>query len=119
MADRVTHPNPKRNPDLADLIVAVACAFGVIATLLFLAVMPVNRHLAGARDYVIYWATGQQLAHHANPYDPGQMRQLEHDAGFAGKAYLVNYMRNPPWGLPSLCLWVSPERKPPLCPGPS
>lgn len=100
MADRGAHPKPKRNPDLADLIVAVACAFGLTTTLLFLAVMPTNRHLAGARDFVIYWATGQQLAHHANPYDPDQMRQLEHGAGFAGKAYLVNYMRNPPWGLP-------------------
>jgi len=100
MADRSASPATKRNPDLADLIVAVACALSVATTLLFLAVMPTNRHLAGARDFVIYWATGQQLAHHANPYDPDQMRQLEHGAGFAGKADLVNYMRNPPWGLP-------------------
>ena len=100
MADRSASPATKRNPDLADLIVAVACALSVATTLLFLAVMPTNRHLAGARDFVIYWATGQQLARHANPYDPDQMRQLEHGAGFAGKADLVNYMRNPPWGLP-------------------
>jgi len=95
------HPLPvKRHPQFASLVIAIACAFGIATTLLFLAIMPVSRHLAGARDYVIYWATGQQLAHHANPYDPDQMRQLEHSAGFAGKASLVNYMRNPPWGLP-------------------
>lgn len=100
MADGSADSRTKRHPDLADLTIAVACALGAVTTLLFLAVMPMNRHLAGARDFVIYWATGQQLAHHANPYDPDQMRQLEHGAGFAGKAELVNYMRNPPWGLP-------------------
>ncbi len=100
MADRTAPPGTKRNPDLADLIVAVACAVGLTTTLMFLVAMPLNRHLAGARDFVIYWATGQQLAHHANPYDPDQMRAREHGAGFAGKASLVNYMRNPPWGLP-------------------
>jgi hypothetical protein len=93
-------PEKKRKADYADVIVAAGCALGVAITLLFLAVMPLNRHLAGARDYVIYWATGQQLAHHGNPYDPDRMRALEHGAGFAGKAELVNYMRNPPWGLP-------------------
>jgi hypothetical protein len=100
MADRSAASQAKRNPDLADLTIAVACALGAATTLLFLAIMPLNRHLAGARDFVIYWATGQQLAHHASPYDPDQMRALEHGAGFSGKAYLVNYMRNPPWGLP-------------------
>jgi hypothetical protein len=90
----------KNKADFADLTIAVACALAVATTALFLAVMPLNRHLAGARDFVIYWATGQQLAHHANPYDPDGMRQLEHSAGFAGQASLVNYMRNPPWGLP-------------------
>jgi hypothetical protein len=99
MAERAPSSS-KTKPDLADLTIAIACALAVATTALFLAVIPLNRHLAGARDFVIYWATGQQLAHHANPYDPDRMRQLEHGAGFAGQASLVNYMRNPPWGLP-------------------
>lgn len=94
-------PSPtKRKAGLDDLIIAVACALAVAVTTLFLSILPFNQHLAGARDFVIYWATGQQLAHHANPYDPDQMRALEHGAGFSGEASLVNYMRNPPWGLP-------------------
>ena len=86
--------------DFADLAIVAACALAIVSTTLFLAVMTLDRHLAGARDFVIYWATGQQLVHHGNPYDPTTMRALEHGAGFAGKASLVNYMRNPPWGLP-------------------
>jgi hypothetical protein len=100
MAEGNTVSGAKKKSDLADFVIAIACALGIATTLLFLALLPVSRHLAGARDYVIYWATGQQLTHHANPYDPDQMRQLEHSAGFAGQASLVNYMRNPPWGLP-------------------
>lgn len=90
----------KSKSDIADVAIVAACALAILSTTLFLAVMTLNRHLAGARDYVIYWATGQQLVHHGNPYDPTTMRSLEHGAGFAGKASLVNYMRNPPWGLP-------------------
>lgn len=99
MGDSGDHATRKK-ADFADLIIAIACALAVTSTTLFLGVMPLNRHLAGARDFVIYWATGQQLVHHGNPYDPDVMRQLEHDAGFAGQASLVNFMRNPPWGLP-------------------
>lgn len=91
---------PKTKSDFADVAIVVACALAILSTTLFLAVMTLDRHLSGARDFVIYWATGQQLAHHGNPYDPATMRALEHGAGFAGKAELVNYMRNPPWGLP-------------------
>lgn len=90
----------KPKGDFADVAIVTACALAILSTALFLAVMPLDRHLAGARDFVIYWATGQQLAHHGNPYDPVVMRALEHGAGFSGKASLVNYMRNPPWGLP-------------------
>jgi hypothetical protein len=39
-------------------------------TALFLGVMPLT-DMAGKRDFVVYWATGQQLVHHANPYDQG------------------------------------------------
>ena len=77
MGDAANPPKTKLKADYADVIVVAGCALGAAITLLFLAVMPVNRHLAGARDYVIYWATGQQLAHHGNPYDPERMRALE------------------------------------------
>jgi hypothetical protein len=60
--------------------------------------VPFTGNIAGARDFVVYWATGQQLVHHANPYDPESMGRIERSAGLAA-GYGVLYMRNPPWGL--------------------
>jgi hypothetical protein len=62
--------------------------------------MPFNPHLAGSRDFLVYWSTGQQLVHHANPYDWNALHSLEHSAGFTGDASAVAHMRNPPWMLP-------------------
>ncbi|MFP5228592.1 MAG: glycosyltransferase 87 family protein [Acidobacteriota bacterium] len=94
-----THlPAAKKKPDVAELAAALACALGVAITSLFLAVLPLIHHLAVSRDFVVYWATGQQLVHHGNPYDATDMGQTEHGAGFEGKG--VYYMRNPPWSLP-------------------
>jgi len=50
---------------------------------------------AAARDFISYWAAGQQLTHSANPYDFGAVRELELAAGRnANEPLLV--MRNPP-----------------------
>jgi hypothetical protein len=51
------------------------------------------------RDYVFYWAAGQQLAHHANPYDAAANTQLERAAGLPQNLN-PGVMRNPPWALP-------------------
>lgn len=41
-----------------------------------------TENTAGNRDFVSYWATGQQLVHRANPFDgPGVLR-IEQGAGF-------------------------------------
>lgn len=90
-------PVSKKN-DVAVLLIAVACALGVVFTILFLSILPFNRNIVARRDYIVYWATGQQLAHHANPYDPDALNRLEHEAGFQGAASY--YMRNAPWALP-------------------
>ena len=66
--------------------------------LLFLSALPVNRDLAAKRDFITYWATGQQLVHHGNPYDAAAVSRIERDAGFQGGASY--YMRNAPWALP-------------------
>ncbi|MGA3373719.1 MAG: glycosyltransferase family 87 protein [Terracidiphilus sp.] len=53
---------------------------------------------AAERDFISYWAAGQQLAHGANPYDFGAVRSLELGAGReTGEALLM--MRNPPVAL--------------------
>lgn len=98
MVDSFPQPSSKKKADYADLLIALACGLTIASTALFLALLPLAQHLAGSRDFVVYWATGQQLAHHANPFDTAAMGQLEHAAGFTGKGSY--FMRNPPWSLP-------------------
>lgn len=88
----------KNQQDLSVLLIAMACAVGVLFTTLFLCVMPFNRAMVARRDYIVYWATGQQLARHENPYAPAGLSKIEHDAGFPGRSSY--YMRNAPWALP-------------------
>jgi hypothetical protein len=89
----------KRESDFAEISVATAggLAFALIA--IFLCVVPLSGNATSTRDYVVFWATGQQLVHHANPYDPVAMDRLERAAGLAPE-YGILYMRNPPWALP-------------------
>src|ERR1035441_5485091 len=60
---------------------------------------------AGRRDFICYWAAGQQLIHGANPYDGAATYALElgsaHDLSFTG------IMRNPPEAL----FLALPDRK--------
>ncbi|HEX3661141.1 MAG TPA: glycosyltransferase 87 family protein [Acidobacteriaceae bacterium] len=84
--------------DVAGIAIAIAAALAFTSTALFLAVMPLVRTLAGSRDFVVYWATGQQLVHHANPFDPNLMWTVEHSTGFGAPGSF--FMRNPPWSLP-------------------
>ena len=87
-----------RRFDFAGLILGVSCALGVISTVIILVLMPVNRHFAVSRDFIVYWASGQQLTHHGNPFDPQRMSRTEHAGGFDRSGSF--YMRNPPWSLP-------------------
>jgi hypothetical protein len=88
----------KKERDFTVLSIAVACALGVVFTTLFLSIMPFNRAIVARRDFIVYWATGQQLVHQGNPYDPGALNRIERDAGFRGPGSY--YMRNAPWALP-------------------
>src|ERR1700677_3555790 len=89
----------KTSRDVVELSIAIVCGLAFAFTALFLCVVPLSGSIAGSRDYVVFWATGQQLIHHANPYDLAAMSQLERSAGLnVGRSAL--FMRNPPWGLP-------------------
>lgn len=88
-----------QKPDFAELSIALAGGLAFTLTTLFLCVAPLTGKIAGARDFVVYWATGQQLAAHANPYEAEAIGRLEHGAGL-DPGYGTLYMRNPPWGLP-------------------
>lgn len=89
----------KREYDIAEFAIALVSGLALAITALFLCVAPLTGNIAGARDFVVYWATGQQLVHHANPYDVDGMMRIERGAGLPGE-YGVLFMRNPPWALP-------------------
>ena len=85
---------------LSRLGIATVCglAFGLVCTLFAFALV---RHDGGQDcEYIVYWATSQQVVHHANPYDQGALFQLEQSKGLPTRR--VYYMRNPPWALPLL-----------------
>jgi hypothetical protein len=84
--------------DFAQFSIAVVAGLALALTLLFFFAIPIAGNLAGARDFVSYWATGRQLVHHGNPYDRDAIAALEHSAGLNVRVVLI--MRNPPWALP-------------------
>ncbi len=84
--------------DFSALFIGIACALGVVFTILFLSVLSFNPATIARRDFIVYWATGRQLIQHGNPYDPAAINQIERDAGFRGPGAF--YMRNTPWALP-------------------
>ncbi len=92
-------PAGKTNYDVAELSIALVSGLTLAIVALFLCVAPLTGQIAGARDFVVYWATGQQLVHHANPYDGDAMMRIERGAGLPA-GYGVLFMRNPPWALP-------------------
>ena len=85
--------------NLAELSIALVSGLALALTALFLCVVPLTGKNSGARDFVVYWSTAQQLVHHANPYDREAMLRIERSAGLAA-GYGALFMRNPPWGLP-------------------
>jgi hypothetical protein len=98
MADRTRLPAVGAERDYVGVSIAVVSGLALAITALFLFAVPLSGHMTGSRDFVAYWATGQQLVHHANPYDRDAMMRLEHSAGLAANGVLL--MRNPPWALP-------------------
>ena len=85
----------KPKPDFAELSIAVVGGLALALIALFLCVVPLTGEVASGRDFVVYWATGQQLTHHANPYDAEAMMRIERTAGLPAQ-YGTLYMRNPP-----------------------
>jgi hypothetical protein len=87
----------KQQYDISVPLTATAYALAILYTVLFLCLLPFDRQTVARRDFIVYWATGQQLMHRGNPYDPAALNQIEHDAGFSSSA--PYYMRNAPWAL--------------------
>ena len=66
---------------LAEFLVVVVCTLSFIFTVMGIASGVLGRDAAGTRDFVEYWASGQQLSHHANPYDGSALLPMERAVG--------------------------------------
>jgi hypothetical protein len=89
----------KTRHGIADQAIAIVSGLSFALSAVTVCTIPFTNSISGARDFVVYWATGQQLAHHANPYDSAGMMQIERAAGLSTDS-AVAFMRNPPWALP-------------------
>lgn len=99
MTNAADIPVAKQRYDFAEVLIACVTGIMLTYTALFLCIVPLSGKIASGRDYVIYWATGQQLIHRDNPYDTEAMERIERSAGLSAR-FKVGFMRNPPWALP-------------------
>lgn len=72
----------------------VAAGFCCVAALYSLGLTDAN---AASRDYIGYWAAGQQLAHDANPYDFAAVLHMEQAVGLGQQE--IKITPSPPPGL--------------------
>ena len=98
MESSTERPAIKPEYDIAQMSIALVSGLTLAIAALFVCVAPMTGNIAGARDFVVYWATGQQLVHNANPYEVEAMMRIERSAGLP-PGYGVLFMRNPPWAL--------------------
>lgn len=83
---------------LADFSVVAICSSALAFTLIGFILSMASGRFVGARDFVVFWATGQQLVQRANPYDRIALMRIERSAGL-GVVDDAGYMRNPPSAL--------------------
>ena len=82
-----------------ELLVVAICTIALAFTIAGIFVSVLGRNAAGAHDLVEYWASGQLLVHHEDPYSASLILPLERSVNFpAGLPPLI--MGNPPWSLP-------------------
>jgi hypothetical protein len=98
MPSRVDLPIVQEHHDFAEVSTGIVIGLGLTFTLIAVFAIPLAGNLVGTRDFVEYWASGQQLVHRANPYDPAALSALERSAGWNAQTLIV--MLNPPWALP-------------------
>ena len=65
----------------AEFLLVAGCTLAFVFTVMGIGAGLLGRDAPGTRDFVEYWASGQQLAHHANPYDGTSLLPLERAVG--------------------------------------
>lgn len=98
LLDRVDTPHPQEGPRVnftaKKILRLLAAASIVLAGLL---VVALASHPA-AKDYISYWSAGKLLIHHADPYSPKLVYEMEKSQRYTENRPIL--MRNPPWALP-------------------
>jgi|ERR1019366_1408926 hypothetical protein len=69
----------------------------VVSGISILSLVIANTENAGNKDFVSYWAAGQLLIRHSNPYDAAAVLRVEKSVGFQESKPLI--MRNAPFAL--------------------
>lgn len=75
----------------------VVAAISMLAVGVCILAFAMSGSEAANRDYISYWAAGQELVHHGNPYDGNAILPLQHAAGY--KLNRPMLVRNPPSAL--------------------
>ena len=79
--------------------VRMSVNFALVALLMWFLVSHEQKIRASvaSRDSITYWATGNLLLHHQNPYSVDGVEKLERSAGYSSDRPLM--FRCPPWAL--------------------
>jgi hypothetical protein len=86
----------KKLQNIAEFLVVAVCTIAFAFTVIGLFMAVLGKGAGGKRDFVEYWASGQQLVHHANPYDGNALLPMERSVGF-------------PPGVPALVMGNAPS----------
>jgi hypothetical protein len=83
---------------IAEFLVVGVCTLAFALTAVGILSSLLGSNAAGSRDFVEYWAAGNQLVHRANPYDAAAILPMERAVGFP-PCIPVLIMANPPSAL--------------------
>ena len=90
-----TPQQPTKFRATAEFLVVAVCTMAFIFTILGIFASGLGIDTSGRHDFVEYWASGHQLAHHADPYDADAILRLERSVGFPYRIPVL-IMPNPP-----------------------
>jgi hypothetical protein len=89
---------PKKSRAIVEFLVVGISTVAFAFTIVGIIVSVLGSNAAGRRDFAEYWASGYQLAHHANPYDGNAILGLERSIGSSPTVPAL-IMWNPPSAL--------------------
>ena len=83
MPPSLQEPSPPAKPNPMRIVLSLLLLAAAVALVAAIA-SSMSRESAGSRDFIAYWAAGQQLVHGADPYDSAAILSLESAAGLHG-----------------------------------